>query len=524
MSIPQTRPYGSWPSPITLDLVLAGSRSLGEPWIDHDDVYLLEGRPDEGGRMVLLRIAPDGAVTELSPAPSNVRTRVHEYGGGAWTVRDGLVIHSEFTDGHLVRIDPGATPRPLTSDVGLRFADLRIDAPRHRVLAVLEDHRVDDLEPTNSIVAVGLDDGAVTPLVDGHDFFSHPRLSPDASTLSWLTWDRPNMPWDGSELWVGAIDPDGSVATATLVAGGSAESIAGPTWAPDGSLVFASDRSGWWNLYRWRPGMPGIEPLAPMEAEFAVPQWVFGQRQIGFDGRGRIVAIARSRGRDQLLVLDPGQPPRPIELDATDLHGLSVSGDTAVLVASGPTRPTAVLRIDLATGAIGSVRASSVLAVDGAYLSQPRFVEFPTTGDRTAFAFHYPPTNQDAIAPDGERPPLLVISHGGPTSNTDTRLDLTIQAFTSRGFAVLDVDYGGSTGYGRAYRDRLRGSWGIVDSRRLHQCCYLAYRAGPGRPGAPDHQRRQCGRLHDAVCPHVPGCVRGGGELLRRGRPRGTCP
>ena len=227
------------------------------------------------------------------------------------------------------------------------------------------------------------------------------------------------MPWDGSELWVGAIDPDGSVATATLVAGGSTESIAGPAWAPDGSLVFASDRSGWWNLYRWRPGMPGIEPLAPMEAEFAVPQWVFGQRQIGFDGRGGVVAIARSRGRDQLLVLDPGQPPRPIELDATDLHGLSVSGDTAVLVASGPTRPTAVLRIDLATGAIGSVRTSSVLAVDGAYLSQPRFVEFPTTGDRTAFAFHYPPTNPDAIAPDGEQPPLLVISHGGPTSNTD---------------------------------------------------------------------------------------------------------
>jgi dipeptidyl aminopeptidase/acylaminoacyl peptidase len=471
MSIPLTRPYGSWPSPVTLDLVLAGARSLVEPWLDGDDVYLLEGRPDEAGRTVLLRIARDGVVTELSPAPANVRTRVHEYGGGAWTVQDGLVIHSEFSDGHLVRIDPGVAPRSLTTGTGLRFADMRIDAPRHRVLTVLEDHRADGLEPANSIVTVDLDDGVVTPLVDGHDFFSHPRLSPDGAMLSWLTWDRPNMPWDGSQLWVGRLDDDGSVSSTDLVAGGSRESIASPAWAPDGSLVFVSDRSGWWNLYRWRPGTPGIEALAPMEAEFAVPQWVLGQRQFGFDTRGRIIAIARSRGRDRLLVLGPGQPPKAIEIDATDLHGLSVSGDTAVLVASGPTRPTAVVRIDLGSGSSEPVRESSVLTLDAGYLSRPRFVEFPTTGGHTAFAFHYPPTNPDAVAPEGELPPLLVLSHGGPTSNTDTRLDLTIQAFTSRGFAVLDVDYGGSFGYGREYRDRLLGNWGIVD---LDDCTHAA--------------------------------------------------
>jgi dipeptidyl aminopeptidase/acylaminoacyl peptidase len=471
MSDRPTLPYGSWPSPITLDLVLAGGRGLVEPWIDGPDVYLLESRPDEGGRVVLLRLAADGSVTELTPAPTNVRTRVHEYGGGAWTVADGLVVHSEFSDGHLVRIDAGAAPRPLTTEPGLRFADLRIDQPRGRVITVLEDHRVDDLEPTNSIVAVGLDDGTISPLVDGHDFVSHPRLSPDGASMSWLTWDRPNMPWDGSELWVGRLDEDGSVGWSDLIAGGTTESIANPTWAPDGSLVFASDRSGWWNLYRWRPGTPGIEALAPMAAEFAEPQWVFGLRQVGFDAQGRVIAIARARGRDQLLVLEAGSQPRAIELDATDLRWLSVAGDSAVLVAFGPTRPTAVLRIDLRTGASVRIREASTLSVDAAYLSQPRFVEFPTADGRTAFAFHYPPTNPVVVAPDGERPPLLVISHGGPTSNADQRLNLDIQFFTSRGFAVVDVDYGGSSGYGRAYRDRLLGSWGIVD---LDDCTNVA--------------------------------------------------
>ena len=471
MSDRSTLPYGSWPSPITLDLVMAGGRGLFDPHIDGPDVYLLESRPDEGGRVVLLRLAGDGTATEVTPAPSNVRTRVHEYGGGAWAVQDGLVIHSEFADGHLVRIDPGVAPRPLTAEPGVRFADLRIDRPRGRVLAIMEDHRVDDLDPANSVVAVSLDDGSITPLVDGHDFFSHPRLSPDGSSLSWLAWDRPNMPWDGSELWVGRLDEDGSVGSADLVAGGSAESIAGPAWAPDGSLVFASDRSGWWNLYRWRPGAPGIEALAPMAAEFAEPQWVFGLRTFGFDGQGRVIAIARSNGRDRLLVLEAGQEPRAIGLDATDLHGLWVVDDEAVLVASAPTRPTAIVRIDLRTDAVRSIREERTPPVDVGYLSQPRFVEFPTTDGRTAFAFHYPPTNPVAVAPDGELPPLLVISHGGPTSNADQRLSMEVQFFTSRGFAVVDVDYGGSSGYGRAFRDRLLGAWGIVD---LDDCTNVA--------------------------------------------------
>ncbi len=463
MSKPRIAPYGSWPSPLTLDLVVAGGRGLSEPWIDGSDTYVLESRPEEGGRVVLLRITPDGAVVELTPAPANVRSRVHEYGGGAWTVSDGLVIHSEFSDGQLVRIDRDAPGRPLTGVPGTRFADMRIDAPRARVLAILEDHRGDGGEPTNSIVAVALDDGRISTLVDGHDFFSNPRISPDGRSMCWVSWDRPNMPWDGTELWVGRIDADGSVGGSELVAGGPRESIVDPSWSPDGSLVFASDRSGWWNLYRWRPGSADVDALAPMEAEFAGPQWVFGQRYHGCTDDGRTVAIARARGRDQLMIVGADGASRTIDLDATDLRGLSVEGETAVLITSGPTRPSAVVRIDLRTGTSVRLREASTLPVAAAYLSVPRFVEFPTTDGRTAFAFHYPPTNPDVSGPSDALPPLLVISHGGPTSNTGQGLDWTIQSFTSRGFAVVDVDYRGSTGYGREYRDELRGNWGIAD-------------------------------------------------------------
>lgn len=465
MSDARVIPYGSWPSPISLDLVVGGGRGLAEPVLDGDDVYVLESRPDEGGRVTLLRVTPDGVVRELTPAPANVRTRVHEYGGGAWAVDRGLVVRSEFADGSLWRVDPDGSTRALVTTTGLRFADMAVDRSRGRVLAVQEDHRADDHDPTNTIVAIELEDGTITPLVTGHDFVSHPRVSPDGARSSFLTWARPDMPWDASRLWVADLGADGSIGTPVQVAGGPSESIASPAWAPDGSLVFASDRSGWWNLYRWRPGIEGIEALAPMEAEFAVPQWVFGLRPFGFDGVGRIVAIARSRGLDRLLVIEPGAAPREMPIDATDLAYVSVAGSTAVLLAAQPTRPTAIVRVDLTSGATERVREARTLTVDPAHLSVPRFIEFPTTDGRTAFGFLYPPTNPDATGPTGDLPPLVVISHGGPTAHTTRRLDLEIQAFTSRGFAVVDVDYGGSTGYGREYRRRLDGAWGIVDLR-----------------------------------------------------------
>ena len=466
-----TTPYGAWPSPITMDLVTAGSRALFETRLDGADVYVLEARPEEAGRVVLQRQIPGGSFRDLTPAPLNVRTRAHEYGGGAYAVSDGLVVFSNFADGRLYRLDgTDLAAQALTAGDRLRFADLAFDRSRDRMVAVLEDHLADDHEPANSVVAVSLGDGTVTSLVRGHDFFSDPRPDPASTRLCWLSWDRPNMPWDGTDLWVGALGPDGSVVSSHRVAGGPNESIAQPRWAPDGSLVFVSDRTGWWNLYRWIEGSDGAQPLAPMDAEFAGPQWVFGLCSYAIDGDGRIVAAARSRGRDRLFVIGV-HGARDAHLSSTEISGVQVEGGVVVFTAGEPTQPTAVVRYDLVTGHLERLRQTSELTVDPGYHSVPRHVEFPTAGGRTAFAWYYPPTNPGIEAPAGGRPPLVVVSHGGPTACASTGLNLGIQGFTSRGFAVVDVDYGGSTGYGRPFRDRLLGNWGVVD---LDDCTGVA--------------------------------------------------
>jgi dipeptidyl aminopeptidase/acylaminoacyl peptidase len=411
---------------------------------------------------VLLRRPAGGGWEDVTPAGFNVRTRVHEYGGGAWAVADGTIVFSNFEDNRLYRQRAtGGAPEPLTTASSKRFADLVIDAPRSRVLAVMEDHGVAGAEPVNSIVSVSLDDGSITSLVEGHDFFSDARLDPAGQRMSWLAWDRPNMPWDGTQLWIGQVGADGTISSAECVAGGPEESIVQPTWAPDGSLIFASDRTDWWNLY-WRVGPGQAEPLAPMSAEITGPQWVFGSRSFAVGEDGRIVAIARSAGEDRLLVLEPDGP-RAVPLAATELGGLSIRDGSAFLMAGGPTMPDSLIQVDLATGATTTLRSVADLAVDASYLSVPRQVEFPTANGRTAFAWYYPPNNPDVTPPDNELPPLVVISHGGPTAAASTALTLGIQVFTSRGIAVVDVDYGGSTGYGREYRNRLRGAWGVVD-------------------------------------------------------------
>lgn len=465
-------PYGTWPSPITIDLAVGSARGLSEPRQDGEDVYVLESRPDEGGRVALLRLAPDGAATDMAPG-LNVRTRVHEYGGGAWTVRDGCVICSEFEGNRLLlKRSPDADPVELVADEALRFADLEIDADRDRVLAVLEDQRSSGLLPRNLLCAVSLADGRLEELVTGHDFFSDPRLSPDGRHLAWLSWDFPRMPWDGTDLWVAPIGEDGLPGEAVHVAGGPEESVMQPRWAPDGSLVFISDRSAWWNLYRWRPaasgasataGVADVTALAPVEAEIGGPQWVFGLSDYDIDRDGSIVAFASGPGGSRLLLLRDGNEPAEIPFEGKGLTYLRVRDGVLTAIVVSPQRPSAVLRRDLASGRGERLRESSTLPVDPAYLSAPRHVEFPTAGGRTAFAWYYPPTNPDVTVPEGEQPPLVVMSHGGPTSRARSSLSLEMQAFTSRGFAVVDVDYGGSTGYGRPYRDLLHEQWGIVD-------------------------------------------------------------
>ena len=470
---PTTSPYGSWASPITADLIVAESVGLGQIALDGDDVYWVELRPLEAGRQVVVKRTSDGAALDVTPAPFNVRTRVHEYGGGAYVVSEGTVYFTNFADQRVYRQPAGQEPSPITPQGDIRHADFAVDLARSRLVCVQENHSGDG-EPVNSVVAVPMDpcDGVMAKpevLVSGSDFYSSPRLSPDGSWLCWLSWNHPNMPWDGTELWVGELDDDGKVGERKLVAGGIAESICQPEWAPDGRLYFVSDRTGWWNMHRWdnRPGRQAAECVLPMEAEFGRPQWVFGANCYGFVSANRAICAVNRSGVWELLDVDL-ESGRCTALDvggysAMGRSDLRIVGHRVFFEAGGPTEPNALLRLDLESGQLQVVRRSDPAPVDPDYLSMPETIEFPTEGGLTAHAFFYPPQNRDFTAPEGAKPPLLLKSHGGPTSATSNALDLEIQFWTSRGFAVADVNYGGSTGYGREYRRRLDRNWGVVD-------------------------------------------------------------
>ena len=468
--MPVTAPYGSWKSPITSESIVAEAVGFGGVALDGADIYWLESRPSEGGRRVIVRRTPDGDTEDMTPRPFNVRTRVHEYGEGDFTVVDGVIYFTSFEDQRLYRQPVGGEPQPVTAApdaaAGLRYADFVVDVPRGRLVCVHEDHTAGGPEPVNTVAAVSLADGAITPLVSGSDFYAAPRLSPDGSQLAWLSWDHPNMPWDGVELWVAPVAADGSLGAATLAAGGPAESILQPEWSPDGRLYFVSDRTNWWNLYR-RNGDGRVEPVsAPLDREFGKPHWVFGMATYGFASADRIICGVNNRGSWSICSLDTGTGRlEDLGLSQTELGrtDLKVGAGQAVFAAGSPARPVSIQRLNLADNSVDSLRRASSASVGDGYLSTPRAIEFPTENGLTAHAFYYPPRNVDYVGPDDEKPPLLVKSHGGPTAATQVSLSLSIQYWTSRGIGVLDVNYGGSTGYGREYRDRLKGRWGIVD-------------------------------------------------------------
>ena len=464
MTAPRPAPYGSWTSPISAELVASSSLTFGQIAVDGRDIYWIEQRPAEGGRHVLVRRASDGAITDVTPPPFNARTRAHEYGGGAVTVSEGVVYFSNYDDQLLYRQRPGGPPERLTTRDGLRYADAIVDRRRNRLICVREDHTDPGREAVNTLVAVDLRSGdAGTVLVSGNDFYGSPRLSPDGSRLAWLTWSHPNMPWDGTELWAGTFRGNGSIASSERVVGGPSESIFQPEWSPGGELYFVSDRTGWWNLYRRQDGR--IEPLCAMAAEFGRPQWVFGMSTYGFESPNQIVCAHTTRGLWKLGRLRLGTGALElIDLPYTHISSyMRVAEGQAVFTAGSATQPSAVVLLDLRTGRVTVLKKSTTLATDPAVVSSPEAVEFPTEGGTTAHGFFYPPRNPDYVASGGDRPPLIVMSHGGPTSATSTALEAEIQFWTSRGFSVLDVNYGGSTGYGRPYRERLRERWGIVD-------------------------------------------------------------
>ncbi|MEG4504439.1 S9 family peptidase [Microcoleus sp. F6_B4] len=462
-------PYGSWKSPISADLIVSGTVGLGQIAIDGDDIYWVEGRPSEAGRSVLVRRTPDGTISDVTPHPFNVRTRVNEYGGAAFAVAGGVVYFSHFADQRIYVQTLNSQPEPVTPAANCRYADAIVDKQRNRLICVREDHAGEG-EPVNTIVSINLDNGEdIQILTQGNDFYASPRLSPDGSLLSWICWNHPNMPWDGTELWVAEINADGSLGEKYLVAGGVDESIFQPEWSPDGILYFVSDKSNWWNFYKTlNPRLPReqqeVEPLCEMAAEFGLPQWVFGMSTYAVVSESKIICTYTQQGKWNLASLDlTTNQLTTIETPYTDISSVKAWGETVVFLAGSPTESTAIVQLNLATSKRSILRQSSNLSINPGYLSLPEPIEFPTENNLTAFGFFYPPKNQDFAAPAGEKPPLVVKSHGGPTAATSSSMNLKIQYWTSRGFAVLDVNYGGSTGYGREYRKRLQDSWGIVD-------------------------------------------------------------
>ena len=451
---------------------------LSDIAVDGGDAYWLERRPSEDGRSVVVLRTPDGRTEDVTPQPANARTRVHEYGGGDFAVNGGEVYFSNFADQRIYRLSPDGEPLPLTPETGRRYADMVVDRNRRRLIAVREDHNVAEGEPVNEIAAVDLESGDDRVLVSGDDFYSSPRLSPDGARLAWLTWNHPNMPWDGTLLMVCDLDAEGLPENVERVAGGQHESIFQPEWSPDGTLHFVSDRTGWWNLYRRREGR--IEALCDKEAEFGIPQWAFGMSTYAFVSPERIVCAYGERGTSHLAILDTESGGlEPVETPYSGIAFVRADEETGDVVfrGSSPAAVACIVRLDVSTGHHEVLRRAGDLVIDPGYLSSPEPVEFPTENGRTAYGFFYSPKNRDYVAPEGDHPPLLVMSHGGPTSATSTSLDLEVQYWTSRGIAVLDVNYGGSTGYGREYRRRLDGAWGVVDVEDCENgALYLAER------------------------------------------------
>ncbi len=462
MPAPTVAPYGSWVSPFGIDLLVTGRVSLAEVRFDGPDALVwIESRPDDGGRQTLVRWSGAQGARDISPEGMNVRSRVHEYGGAPALVDGDLVVVSDFATGRLHRVAADRSSEPLTPDLAWRFADLVHDQPRNRLVAVREDHTAGG-EAVNALVTIGLDgSGRVDVLAAGRSFYGAPRLSPDGSHLAFLAWDHPNMPWDGTELFVAPVVEGGLLGSLERVAGSPSDWVSQPRWSPDGVLHFVAEPTGWMNLHRWVDGQ--VEAVTDVEAEFAYPDWQFGYRNYAFAADGTVLAIGRSRGQDRLHRIEPGSSPEPVDLPFTELTSIDIEGDRAVLLGAGPAAFSSVVLLDLHHGAPEIVRASSSATFDPRQISPPETIEFPTTGDRTAWGLFYRPTNPGFRGPDGQRPPLIVTSHGGPTAQAFGGLAIAVQLFTSRGLAVLDVDYGGSTGYGRDYRRRLEGEWGVVD-------------------------------------------------------------
>ena len=464
-------PYGSWKSPIAAEMMIGGGRRrLSEIRCDRNDIYWLDGRPKEGGRQVIMRLSPDGEMKDLTPTEFNSRNAVHEYGGGSYAVRDRAVYFTNWSDQRIYVQRDGGEPTPLTSEPsvprGARFADLTITANGKYLLCVRETHTDDGEEAVNEIVAVDAGTGAETVIATGRDFYCAPRESNRHDGIAWTEWDHPNMPWDGNSLMSGSFDAnDAAVSTTAELVGGTGESIVQPSWGSNGLLHFATDRSGWWNVYVWRDGE--MVNLLEEESDHGRPDWQFGFSSYAHLADGKIALGKGGVTSGSIVLIDPGSnSTQSIKIPFSEVSYVTASpdGGSILFIGASPTREPAVVRLELATEMCETVYSPSEVNVEPGYLSSPQHIVFPTTENGAAHAYYYEPTNHDFAAPDGELPPLVTICHGGPTSASGTGLDLSTHYWTSRGFAVVDVNYRGSSGYGKVYRDALKGKWGIYDT------------------------------------------------------------
>ena len=465
--------YGSWRSPLSAARIAAGGVRFAQPRIAGGYVYWLENRPAESGCVVLVRARPGEPARDLTPAAFSVRSRAHEYGGGAFAVRLDTAFFVNDADQQIYRQSlTDGTPQALTRVPGCRFADLQVDESRQRLIAVCEDHRPDERAPQNTLTAVHCGDGKVITLALGYGFYSSPCLSPDGRRLAWLCWNAPRMPWEGCELWLAELDAGGMPINPSRMAGGTRESIFQPQFSPDGILHFISDRNGFWNIYKYVEGK--ILAVTHDVMDYGFAQWNFAMSGYGFLDDGGLCAACFNQGRSELAHIGADSAVQSVEREFSQIEHLHVHGNQWVMLAADSTHPPAVIWND---GARQLRLTQDAQSVPARHVSVPEFVSFPTTDGETAYCWYYSPHNPDYRAPPGAKPPLLVKCHGGPTAMSGNGLDLRVQFWTSRGFAVADVNYRGSSGFGRAYRESLRGEWGIKDA----EDCIAAARCLVGR-------------------------------------------
>lgn len=457
----EIRAFGTWKSPVTTDLVAGKTLRFGGVKSDSNYVYWTEARPFESGRCVIVRVGPSGEKEEVLPLPFSARSRVHEYGGGEFTVSEGEVFFVGADDQEVYRVIPGERPMRLTDEPDMRFADFEVDREQDRLIAVVEVHSKGTHHPDNLLVSVGMD-GDVTVLHEGHDFYAFPKVSPDGTQLAWVAWDLPDMPWDSAGLYLAGFNEDGSLEEPRLIAGGYESAVFQPEWGADGRLFYVSDEAGSGNLYVFDG--ENAQSICLSQSEFGRPLWALGTRSYAFDDKGNIIAATLNEGNLDIVRVDIATGhAETIKSDLRSLDNVVFSGGKIAGIGSTDLLPPCVVRLEVSSGTIDVIQTSAELDLSNEDVSVGTVHRIPYTDDEDIFGIFYPPANAVYAAPEGDKPPLIVMAHGGPTGYADRGFKMKVQYWTSRGFAVFDLDYSGSYGYGRDYMQRLDGQWGVRD-------------------------------------------------------------